>query len=143
MPGAFWRLGNPLTGIASGSWPHGATTTHRDDRLRYGSSGSALPAIQTRANCEAECLCKLESLVNEWESRARTAFLEGYFGEACSGVGNLLPGDFRARCALVSYFELDKAMYEAGYELNNRPDWVVIPLKGILQIMERWGGNTR
>ncbi len=60
------------------------------------------------------------------------------------GVGNLLPGgDFRARCALVSYFELDKAMYEAGYELNNRPDWAVIPLKGILQIMERRGEATQ
>ncbi len=111
--------------------------------LRSYSYAANAAMAAARANCEAECLCKLESLVNEWESRARTAFLEGYFGEACSGVGNLLPGDFRARCALVSYFELDKAMYEAGYELNNRPDWVVIPLKGILQIMERWGGNTR
>jgi predicted trehalose synthase len=33
-------------------------------------------------------------------------------------------------------FLLDKALYELRYELNNRPDWVHIPLRGILQLME-------
>jgi len=31
-------------------------------------------------------------------------------------------------------FVLDKALYELGYELNNRPDWVHIPLSGLLRI---------
>ena len=31
---------------------------------------------------------------------------------------------------------LEKAVYELGYELNNRPDWVKVPLQGILQLME-------
>ncbi len=32
-------------------------------------------------------------------------------------------------------FELDKAVYELGYELNNRPDWVKIPLQGVMQLL--------
>jgi maltose alpha-D-glucosyltransferase/alpha-amylase len=30
---------------------------------------------------------------------------------------------------------LEKAVYELGYELNNRPDWVRIPLQGILHLL--------
>jgi maltose alpha-D-glucosyltransferase/alpha-amylase len=37
--------------------------------------------------------------------------------------------------ALLDAFVLDKAIYELGYELNNRPDWVTIPLHGIEQIV--------
>lgn len=36
---------------------------------------------------------------------------------------------------LLRYHVLEKAIYEIGYELNSRPEWVVIPLKGILQII--------
>jgi maltose alpha-D-glucosyltransferase/alpha-amylase len=37
---------------------------------------------------------------------------------------------------MLNAYILEKAMYELGYELNNRPDWVGIPLQGILQISE-------
>ena len=36
--------------------------------------------------------------------------------------------------ALLSVYRMEKAVYELGYELNNRPDWVALPLGGILQI---------
>jgi predicted trehalose synthase len=39
--------------------------------------------------------------------------------------------------ALLGAFMLDKALYELAYELNNRPDWVRIPLTGISKLMER------
>ena len=32
---------------------------------------------------------------------------------------------------------LDKAFYELAYELNNRPDWVDIPLAGLLTLLEK------
>jgi maltose alpha-D-glucosyltransferase/alpha-amylase len=37
---------------------------------------------------------------------------------------------------LLRYHIFEKAIYEIGYELNSRPDWVVIPLKGIIQILK-------
>jgi hypothetical protein len=37
---------------------------------------------------------------------------------------------------LLDVYVLDKAVYELTYELNNRPDWVSLPLSGILQCMQ-------
>ena len=37
---------------------------------------------------------------------------------------------------LLAVFELEKAVYELRYELNNRPDWVRIPVAGILRMLE-------
>ena len=36
---------------------------------------------------------------------------------------------------------LEKAIYEIGYELNNRPDWIKIPLQGVLQLLEEGEGQ--
>jgi maltokinase len=68
-----------------------------------------------------------------WEERARTAFLEGYFEHVDAG---LLPPGEAATGQLLSVFELEKAVYELRYELNNRPDWVGIPVAGILRLLE-------
>ncbi len=38
--------------------------------------------------------------------------------------------------ALLQVHLLEKAVYELGYELNNRPDWVAIPLEGISKALE-------
>jgi maltose alpha-D-glucosyltransferase/alpha-amylase len=35
---------------------------------------------------------------------------------------------------LLDVFLLEKAIYELGYELNNRPEWLEVPLQGILQL---------
>jgi predicted trehalose synthase len=37
---------------------------------------------------------------------------------------------------MLSIFELEKAVYELRYELNNRPDWVSIPVAGIVRLLE-------
>jgi len=39
---------------------------------------------------------------------------------------------------LMHVYLLEKAIYELGYELNGRPDWVAIPLRGILYQLNRW-----
>lgn len=38
---------------------------------------------------------------------------------------------------LLRYHLLEKGIYELGYEINSRPDWVVIPLKGVLEIIKQ------
>ena len=37
---------------------------------------------------------------------------------------------------LMKLFELEKVLYELRYELNNRPDWIQVPLSGILAMLE-------
>ena len=70
----------------------------------------------------------------EWEARARERFLEGYLGTVDRG---LLPPGQEAIARLLAVFELEKAVYELRYELNNRPDWVAIPVAGIMRLLEQ------
>ncbi len=69
----------------------------------------------------------------DWEDQARSRFLEGYH-EAVDR--NLLPPGQQATQQLLSVFELEKAVYELRYELNNRPDWVSIPVAGIARLLD-------
>ncbi len=60
-------------------------------------------------------------------------FLDAYVQKAFDSgidIGYYQEIDF-----LLRYHILEKAIYELGYELNSRPNWVVIPLKGIMQIL--------
>lgn len=68
-----------------------------------------------------------------WEDKARTAFLDAYFDAVDP---TLLPAGQAAISKLLSIFELEKAVYELRYELNNRPDWVPIPVAGIARLLE-------
>jgi maltokinase len=69
----------------------------------------------------------------EWEERAREEFLDAYLDAADP---SLLPASRHGVEQLLSVFELEKAVYELRYELNNRPDWVRIPVAGILRLLE-------
>jgi maltokinase len=68
-----------------------------------------------------------------WEERAREAFLAGYLEAVDSAL--MPPGEGPTR-TMLSIFELEKAVYELRYELNNRPDWVSIPVAGIARLLE-------
>jgi trehalose synthase-fused probable maltokinase len=63
-----------------------------------------------------------------WEQDARAAFLDGYL-EGPSPA--FLPSDPANIQRLISLFETEKAFYELAYELNNRPDWVWIPMRAL------------
>jgi trehalose synthase-fused probable maltokinase len=67
-----------------------------------------------------------------WESRARAEFLDGYR----STIDQTLVPSGSAMDRLLAVFELEKAVYELRYELNNRPDWVKIPVAGILRMLD-------
>jgi maltokinase len=68
-----------------------------------------------------------------WEERARESFLSGYLEAVDSAL--MPPGEAATR-TMLSIFELEKAVYELRYELNNRPDWVSIPVAGIARLLE-------
>jgi predicted trehalose synthase len=65
-----------------------------------------------------------------WEARARAAFLEGYRTAAAGAP--FLPADDRTFTRALAVLEVEKAAYEVVYEANNRPDWVPIPVRGLV-----------
>jgi maltokinase len=69
----------------------------------------------------------------DFERRARATFSEHYFARIDPA---LLPAGDTAVTNLLSIFELEKAMYELQYELDNRPDWLPIPVAGITRLLE-------
>jgi maltokinase len=69
----------------------------------------------------------------QFEDRARQTFLEQYFSTIEPA---LLPAGDAAVLNLLTVFELEKAVYELRYELDNRPDWLPIPVAGIARLLE-------
>jgi maltose alpha-D-glucosyltransferase/alpha-amylase len=65
---------------------------------------------------------------NGWYRAAREAFLDTYVRDIREHNRSLLPPDVAAPLAAL---ELEKAAYEVLYELNNRPDWLPIPLAAL------------
>jgi maltose alpha-D-glucosyltransferase/alpha-amylase len=66
-------------------------------------------------------------------------YMSGFFMEAYLQAvkdSPLVPKNEEDLRVLLQTFLLEKAIYELNYELNNRPDWVLIPLRGIRQVMD-------
>jgi maltose alpha-D-glucosyltransferase/alpha-amylase len=68
-----------------------------------------------------------------WYRWVAATFLKGYLVTA--GSATFLPTERENLELLLDIFLLDKAVYELNYELNNRPDWVRIPLRGLLDLL--------
>ena len=64
-----------------------------------------------------------------WYKAVSALYLRSYLGTVANSV--ILPTDRNALSVLLDAFLLEKVIYELGYELNNRPDWIWIPIKGI------------
>jgi trehalose synthase-fused probable maltokinase len=80
----------------------------------------------------ASALLRSNPVPEDWEPRARDAFMEGYMARVET---NLLPPGAAAIESLLGIYELEKAVYELRYELDNRPDWLAIPVAGIERIL--------
>jgi maltose alpha-D-glucosyltransferase/alpha-amylase len=76
---------------------------------------------------------RLEQWGRLWQTWISAAFVKGYLSAA--GSAPFLPSDPVQRATLLDLFLMDKAFYELAYELNNRPDWVRIPLRGIVELV--------
>jgi maltose alpha-D-glucosyltransferase/alpha-amylase len=83
----------------------------------------------------AEDVATMERWANFWYMWVSATFLKSYL--ATSGQAPFIPQTREEMQIMLDAYLLDKAVYELGYELNNRPTWVRIPLWGILQLLER------
>jgi maltose alpha-D-glucosyltransferase/alpha-amylase len=93
------------------------------------AANSTLMAYTTR---HPDSLASLEPWARLWEQTVSAEFLKTY--RETAGAGSILPvtdDDFHR---LLDACTVEKAVYELTYELNNRPNWIRIPLAGILAL---------
>jgi maltose alpha-D-glucosyltransferase/alpha-amylase len=75
----------------------------------------------------------LERWADLWYRQASSIFLQSYLKTTAGAI--FIPQNSDDLQIMLEAYLLDKAVYEIGYELNNRPDWVVIPIRGIKHIL--------
>lgn len=74
-------------------------------------------------------------LAKQWQSLAAGRFLESY--KKTAGGASFVPQDADEFDRLLRLHLLEKTIYELGYELNNRPAWLAIPLEGIDELLNK------
>lgn len=74
----------------------------------------------------------LEPYADLWYDNISKIFLKSYLGTVKNA--SFIPDDKKDFDAMLNVFLLEKAVYELGYELNNRPEWACIPIKAIKQL---------
>jgi maltose alpha-D-glucosyltransferase/alpha-amylase len=79
-----------------------------------------------------EDITLLRDWAEAWYAWVSACFLAGYFHAVNPA---LIPQSHDELEILLDAYLLEKAIYELGYEMNNRPDWLVIPVKGILDLI--------
>jgi len=97
-------------------------------------AASAALVDRRRSGAAASVLAELEHWAEFWQRWVGAEFLKSYLREAAEG--RFVPGNRGELRVLLGALLLEKAVYELSYELNNRPEWVEIPLRGIRQLLE-------
>jgi maltose alpha-D-glucosyltransferase / alpha-amylase len=90
----------------------------------FGRAGSIRP----------EDTARIENWARFWYVCVGATFLKSYL--EMNAAAPFLPKSLDDIRILLDIAMLDKSLYELGYELNNRPEWVKIPLEGILYLLE-------
>jgi maltose alpha-D-glucosyltransferase/alpha-amylase len=81
-------------------------------------------------------------LLDHYVTTASVSFLKAYRAAAAAAERKWVP-DVRSAEALIQLFLIHKAAYEIGYEAANRPDWIGIPVNGLLKLAKRLLGGKR
>jgi maltose alpha-D-glucosyltransferase/alpha-amylase len=99
----------------------------------YASAAScALSAVSSKHTAHS-AQQDAEARAARWEGEVRDAFLRGYFSDSAAPSA-LLPRARENIDRLIALFEAEKVFYELQYELDHRPDWVWLPLRGIARL---------
>ncbi|HUF82341.1 MAG TPA: maltose alpha-D-glucosyltransferase [Burkholderiales bacterium] len=84
----------------------------------------------------AEEYARLLPLAAEWQAEVRRTFLAAYSATPRGDEGHAA---FEDAAGLLRLFEIEKALYELRYEINNRPEWAYVPLQGIRALIGEAG----
>jgi maltose alpha-D-glucosyltransferase/alpha-amylase len=76
----------------------------------------------------------LERWADLWYRQTSSMFLQSYLKTTAGAI--FMPNNSEDLQIMLEAYLLDKAVYEIGYELNNRPNWVLIPIRGIKHILQ-------
>jgi maltose alpha-D-glucosyltransferase/alpha-amylase len=76
----------------------------------------------------------LERWADLWYRQMSSVFLQSYLNTTTGAI--FIPKNSEDLQIMLEAYLLDKAVYEIGYELNHRPTWVVIPIRGIKDILK-------
>jgi maltose alpha-D-glucosyltransferase/alpha-amylase len=96
-------------------------------------SYAAYAALFNRTAGRIPEFARLEGWARTWARWTSAAFLKGYL--AAAGDAPFVPADRVQHGRLLDLFLVDKALYELNYELNTRPEWVRIPLRGLADLL--------
>ncbi len=91
---------------------------------------AAFGQLVLNQNYRKEDIPRLEEWAGQWFYYIRKAFLTTYY-EHTKGC-SFIPEDTKHRDLLLRNYTLEKAIYEVGYEMNSRPEWLRIPIRGVL-----------
>jgi len=91
-------------------------------------------ALLRETSIRPEDVPALRPWTDLWHQYVSGIFLRSYLDTA--GQAPFIPAEREELELLFKVFLLEKAVYEVGYELNHRPEWVVIPIKGIRDLLE-------
>jgi maltose alpha-D-glucosyltransferase/alpha-amylase len=94
-------------------------------------------ALDRRREVVGETLEAERRRARLWRDQATQAFVDAYL-DGVSGTSSH-PTDEKTTQGLLELFVIQKAVYEIGYEAANRPAWVTIPVRGILDLLAREG----
>jgi maltose alpha-D-glucosyltransferase/alpha-amylase len=83
----------------------------------------------------AEEMAQMKPWAKFWNLWVAVNYLKGYF--AATRQSAFMPKSLAEIALMLDLYLLEKAVYELGYELNNRPDWVSVPIEGILGLVEQ------
>jgi maltose alpha-D-glucosyltransferase / alpha-amylase len=99
--------------------------------FHYAAYGSLFLDNQIRT----EDIQKLMPFADQWFHYMSGFFMRSYMQTVAGN--SFFPADKEDLEILMTTFMLEKAIYELNYELNNRPDWVIIPLRGIKSVLRK------
>lgn len=91
--------------------------------------------LRDRLGASAAERTRWEQAAARWTDAVSGRFLTAY--RATVAGTTLLPRSPAQLSLLLTFYELERVIYELGYEINNRPEWVEVPLRGLIRVLRK------